>query len=112
MREGRIAGDRNREKSERSGVKRTYQKQQGYKESEQLWRRETCELGGIWWGTPPVVHVELISGYLDCFWEFGELAFPLNLTTASGAKLWSYNLAGGTCLVVLADNYIHKKLFV
>ena len=29
---------------------------------------------------PSTVHVELISGYLDCLVEFGEFEFPLHLT--------------------------------
>lgn len=29
---------------------------------------------------PPIVHLELVSGYLNCLSEFGELEFPLILT--------------------------------
>lgn len=29
---------------------------------------------------PPVVQVEIISGYMDCLLELGELEFPLALT--------------------------------
>ena len=34
---------------------------------------------------PPVVQFEPISEYMDCLLEFGELEFPLDLTSNLGA---------------------------
>lgn len=36
---------------------------------------------------PPIVRVELISGYVDCLLHFGELEFPLDLTVSCSKQL-------------------------